>query len=267
MHEILVQLAPGATVLDFCCGEGSFDARSYPLRVIRLDAAIRRSTPDDLSVEAEAQRLPFRSHTFDAVIANHALEHLHPLKPALQELGRVLKKNGTAYVSVPDARRFSDRLYRKLFRNRGGHVNLFGSSRELARMLSWYLGLPHAGTRLLYTSFAYLNRHNFKDRRAKRDQLRVPPLPESAVLALNAAAAMADSWIGTSLSVYGWALYFGSTPGAVVGRPQVNVCVRCGSALPDPPAKSWVLSCPYCAGRAVNRGRWLPRGGFEVNQP
>jgi SAM-dependent methyltransferase len=262
VHEILDNLPPGALVLDLCSARGSFDSRQYQFRTICLDLEARQENRSSHFVQGEAVRLPFRSDSFDAVIANHALEHLDPLKPALQEMGRVLKRTGAAYVAVPDARRFCDRLYRKVFRNRGGHVNLFGSGTELAKMLAWYLGLPHAGTRQLYSSFVYLNRENFRGRPDKRAQLRAGPLPEAAVLMLTGVLARLDRWNGGSLGVYGWALYFGSIPGGVEPVPDLNVCVRCGAALPSHAARTagWpfpLLKCPYCGGRAVDRARIL----------
>lgn len=265
MYEILDHLPHTATVLDFCSGEGSFDSRRYPFRTICFDREIRGARLGNLFVEGEAIRLPFPSQSFDAVIANHALEHLDPLKPSLQELGRVLKKSGYAYVAVPDARRFSDRLYRKVFKNRGGHVNLFGDEHALVRMLSWYLGVPHAGTRPLWSSFAYLNRENFLGQPAKQDQLRIRPLPEWAVVTVNGALGLVDQWCGTALSLYGWALYFGRFAGGLNAEPAVNVCTRCGSSLPARAAEEkvrtgWILVCPYCGGRAVNRSRlWRDR--------
>ena len=72
------------------------------------------------------------------MILNHSVEHFLNLKPALQEIGRVTKQDGAACVTVPDATTFTDRLYRKVFRSRGGHVNLFDSAKNLERMLAWY---------------------------------------------------------------------------------------------------------------------------------
>lgn len=259
MYEILDHLPSDALVLDLCSAQGSFDASLYPFRTICLDLEAQRGVGPGCYVRGEAGRLPFRSQSFDAVIANHALEHIEPLKPALQEMGRVVKKTGAAYVAVPDARRFCDRLYRKVFRNRGGHVNLFGSERELETMLEWYLGLRHTGTRRLYSSFSYLNRENFRGQSEKRRQLRMGPLPEMAVLTLTGLAAYVDRWTGGRLSEYGWALYFGA---ATAEGENLNVCARCGAAVPPHlrRMRTWpvpLLRCPYCAGGAVDRVRIL----------
>ncbi len=58
-----------------------------------------------------------------------------------------MKRNRAALVAVPDARTYSDRIYRKVYRSAGGRVNLFDSRPALEHMVSWYLGLPHVATR------------------------------------------------------------------------------------------------------------------------
>src|SRR5262249_27454317 len=134
-------------------------------------------------VQADASSLPFASRTFDAVILNHTLEHFERLKPALQEIGRVIRADGAIYAAVPDATTFSDRLYRKLFRNRGGHVNPFASETDLAKTLAWYFGLPLAGSRTLCASLTFLNR---RARNLEAGQLRIPfRLPERLLLYLT----------------------------------------------------------------------------------
>jgi hypothetical protein len=43
-------------------------------------------------------------------------------KPALQELGRVVKPQVAEFVAVPDAATFADRVYRAAYRNTGGRT-------------------------------------------------------------------------------------------------------------------------------------------------
>ena len=183
-------------------------------------------------VQADAVHLPFRSRTFDAVILNHSVEHFVNLKPALQEIGRLIKHNGAAFVAVPDARTLTDRIYRKLFRNSGGHVNLFDSSSELETMLSWYFGLPHIATRTLFSSFSFLNRNNTRDS-AVRCQMRFRGLWEPILALATATTRLLDRWFNTRTGVYGWAFYFGSAGEPIELQPLANVCVRCGQAHPS----------------------------------
>jgi SAM-dependent methyltransferase len=158
------------------------------------------TTLSGLFVQADAIRLPFRSQTFDAVILNHSVEHFVNLKPALQEIGRVTKRDGAACVTVPDATTFTDRLYRKVFRSRGGHVNLFDSARDLEKMLTWYLGLPHIATRILYSSLGFLNRKNTRGP-VNRKQMRFRGFPEPLLAVIVLGHQIFDSVVGTRNSI------------------------------------------------------------------
>lgn len=46
--------------------------------------------------------------SFDCVILSHVIEHLYDLKKAIENVSRLLKKDGIMYVEVPDASRYSD---------------------------------------------------------------------------------------------------------------------------------------------------------------
>ena len=232
MYEILERLPSKAFVLDLGCRDGSFPSSDERLNVVRVDTNKPRRSPAGSYVQADAEFLPFRSRSFDAVILNHTLEHFVHLKRSLQEVGRVVKTDGAVFVAVPDARTLSDRVYRKVYRSAGGHVNLFDSATHLETMLSWYFGLPHVATLTLLTSFSFLNRKNTRDP-AVRAQLRFNGLPEFVVALATAATRLVDRWLSTRTSVYGWALYFGRIPEPIAVQRRANVCVRCGQAHPS----------------------------------
>lgn len=231
MHEILDHLPAGARVLDLGARDGSFPAEEYGrFLTVRVDLNRPGGTAGRL-VQADAAHLPFRSRTFDAAILNHSLEHIARLKPALQETGRVVKRQGAVYVAVPDASTLADRLYRKVYRHAGGHVNLFDSAGDLAKMLSWYFGLPHVATRTLCCAFAFLNRRNTRSS-ALRQELRFGGMPERLLALLTGALRALDRRFHTRTTVYGWALYFGAVGEPVDPTIRTNVCIRCGQAHP-----------------------------------
>ena len=232
LYEILDHLPSTAYVLDLGCRDGSFPTTEGRLNVVRVDTSRPKRSPPGSFVQADAEYLPFRSRSFDAVILNHTLEHFVHLKRSLQEVGRVVKADGAIFVAVPDARTLSDRVYRKVYRSAGGHVNLFDSSAHLETMLSWYFGLPHVATLTLLTSFSFLNRKNTRDP-AVRAQLRFSGLPEFVVAFATASTRLVDRWFSTRTSVYGWALYFGTIPSPIAVQRTANVCVRCGQAHPS----------------------------------
>lgn len=47
--------------------------------------------------------IPFKDKLFDVIVLDQVLEHLKDLKPAIQEIKRVLKPDGIVCVGVPDA--------------------------------------------------------------------------------------------------------------------------------------------------------------------
>jgi 2-polyprenyl-6-hydroxyphenyl methylase/3-demethylubiquinone-9 3-methyltransferase len=99
---ILAGLGPpaGLRVLDLGCGKGRF-ARALSSRgadLIGLDLSrTMLAAADGLDrVQASVRRLPFRSSSFDAVLAVEVLEHIEPrsLAGVLAEARRVLRPGG-----------------------------------------------------------------------------------------------------------------------------------------------------------------------------
>lgn len=228
MHEILRSLPARSRVLDLGSGGGSFDADLYPnLLVVRVD----RETPLGIGwgdyVVADAAQLPFPAATFDALIANHSLEHLDDLAVALQEAARVLRASAWVYVAVPDASTFCDKLFRWVYRG-GGHVNSFRSAQDVSRAVATLTGRGPSAIRELRASFVYLDRARFPAGVPRRLRLLFNG-NLTFVAWLSFVLRTLDRWFGTRLSVYGWALYFGEIPGEIETTTWTNVCVKCGT--------------------------------------
>jgi 2-polyprenyl-3-methyl-5-hydroxy-6-metoxy-1,4-benzoquinol methylase len=51
---------------------------------------------------ASAQELPFRNNSFNVVIIKHIVEHLPEPQRAIQEIARVMEKNGTLILATPN---------------------------------------------------------------------------------------------------------------------------------------------------------------------
>ena len=100
--------APGALVLDVGCGTGSLldPLRRRGYRPLGLDvrpeglASVRARDPDAWLVQAEADHLPLRDGSVDAVVALDVLEHVDD-RAVLAEVARVLRPGGLLVVSVP----------------------------------------------------------------------------------------------------------------------------------------------------------------------
>ena len=226
MHEILANLKRGY-VLDLGSRFGSFDPRDCPFATVRVDLDPPAGGDAAFVVKADAALLPFRDGCFAAVISNHSLEHFARLEDALREIGRVASPEAAFYAAVPDATTVTDRLYRWLARG-GGHVNAFRSSEALVRLVERTAGLPHAGSRLLYTSLSFLNSKN-RRARAPRKLMLLGGGREWVLVLWNALFRTLDRLLGTRTAVYGWALYSGKVPVPVDTVGWVNACARCGS--------------------------------------
>jgi SAM-dependent methyltransferase len=227
VHEILRHLRAGEIVLDLGSKSGSFDTTSLLARTIRVDLCAPAPAKRVSAVRADAARLPFRDSSFAAVIANHSLEHFQQLDAALAAAGRVLRTGGALFVAVPDASSLTDRIYRWLGRG-GGHVNAFRSAADIIDRVTARTGLGYVGGRVLCSSLSFLNSRNHTAP-APRKLLLLGGGRESILRWLNRLFRIFDRWLGTRMSVYGWALYFGSVPEPISSRTWVNVCVRCGA--------------------------------------
>jgi SAM-dependent methyltransferase len=262
LERWLGELQPSHLVLDLGCGAGSLRAQMAGLHVVGVDVdpkelSRNRELP---SVCAESHTLPFANGSFDLIVCHHSLEHFRDAARVIREIRRVLKPQGRLFVSVPDGRSFSDRLYRLVLCG-GGHFQRF-SFESVVSAIESGAELRLAGWRELFTSFIFLDKRNFV--LAPRGRLS-GPLPrrvrwlghlpswffDLTRLFLNLGSRLADRCFATGLSRYGWALAF--APEAQDPTPEAgcwNVCMSCGSALDGAPAERLAglfYRCPYCA--------------------
>jgi len=228
MHEILRNLPVSARVLDLGSGGGSFGAEHCPHAVIiRLDPEWPTAGAPAGFVQADAAHLPFRDGSFDAVIANHSLEHMQQLEPALDEVDRVVRRGASLYVAVPDASTFSDKLYRWIYHG-GGHINPFDSPAGLSRRIAERTGLQPVAVKVLHASFIYLHHSKFHPRPPRRLWLFGNGNARFIAI-LSYALRTLDRVLGTRASVYGWGLYFGTPPPEIDMSGWTNVCIHCGA--------------------------------------
>jgi SAM-dependent methyltransferase len=252
MLDLVESLPDHSRVLDLGAGPGSFSLDRPGISIVRLDLEIPAARKGGAYVSADAARMPFRSQSFDVMISNHSLEHIGELEAAVREIGRVVKPQGALYVAIPDAGTLADRIYRWLGKG-GGHVNPFHSPGEVVALLERGAGLPHRGTRVLFSSFSFLNAHNFHSRPPRKIALFA--FGNERVLAFAVwVLRWFDRHFQTRLSHYGWSFHFGAAPAPNGEEPWINVCVRCGSGaseafLRKTAAVHWgSYRCPVCGG-------------------
>lgn len=123
----LRDLPPGGDCLEIGCGRGAavpLIAKTFhPARIDALDLdpemvrlARRRvgTGVAGLAMEADAQALPYRAGSFDAVFNFGILHHLEDWRGGLKEVSRVLRVGGRFYFEEIYAPLYANFLFRRL---------------------------------------------------------------------------------------------------------------------------------------------------------
>jgi len=124
MRNDVVELADihqGSRVLDVGCGTGyTTEAVLKRLEIGEVDGidmtsqqlmkAARKFNPEKVVVNlsrGDAENLPFKNETFDAIVSFGALEYFPNPKRAMQEMARVVRPGGRVVVGGPESEWFS----------------------------------------------------------------------------------------------------------------------------------------------------------------
>jgi ubiquinone/menaquinone biosynthesis C-methylase UbiE len=94
----------GDKILDAGVGYGGLLGRLPELQRFGVDISMSylRRIPSELDVcFAKLENLPYKDEVFDIVVSTDVLEHVIDLNKVVDELMRVLKKNGTLILRVP----------------------------------------------------------------------------------------------------------------------------------------------------------------------
>lgn len=80
-----------------------FEIASVDIEPERIEEIFNKYNIENFKVDIEKELLPIPDESFDIILFNEVFEHLHinPLK-VLQEINRVLTKNGILLMSVPN---------------------------------------------------------------------------------------------------------------------------------------------------------------------
>jgi ubiquinone/menaquinone biosynthesis C-methylase UbiE len=114
----------GKSVLDIGIGEGFFSRLCIQkkARTISLDFADpmiqyhRENNPDFTLVQADAQYLPFKTESFDTILALDVIEHLPSPPDFLNEVNRVLKTGGRLILTTPNTGNIIEETLKMPFR-------------------------------------------------------------------------------------------------------------------------------------------------------
>lgn len=139
--------SPGR-ILDIGCGSGKFlyvmkqkNWQVYGAEV-NVDAARLGNELEQLNIyPGDLISANYQSEFFDYIRSNHSFEHITNPEPILEEIHRLLKKDGKLLIGVPNIDSFNGRLFKKYW---------------------WYLGAPvHPFNYSVATLSAILKKHGF----------------------------------------------------------------------------------------------------------
>ncbi|MEE8636658.1 MAG: class I SAM-dependent methyltransferase [Dehalococcoidia bacterium] len=153
VEPALLGIGNGDIILDAGCGNGRHSWEVYDKNhssVIALDidtVSIKKnkyvlhSLKEERGISssyhlliADVTKLPFQANSFDKIICSEVLEHLPEDRSAIEELIRVLNKDGAIGISVPHylAESICWQLSRDYYGFPGGHIRKYKTSELLA---------------------------------------------------------------------------------------------------------------------------------------
>ena len=91
-------------LLDIGTGSGEISqVLSSAYRVTSIDLIDQRRIDDGyFFVRADSEHLPFPDSSYDVIVSNHVIEHVHDAHRHLAEIARVLRPGGIAYLATPN---------------------------------------------------------------------------------------------------------------------------------------------------------------------
>lgn len=107
-----------STVLDVGVGSGIITSKLAKCckKVIGVDIIdVRKDTEGYQFKKVNDTLLPFRNDSFDIVVSNHVLEHVDNQQEHINEIYRVLKKDGICYLTTPNKFWIKEPHYKLLF--------------------------------------------------------------------------------------------------------------------------------------------------------
>ncbi len=116
--KLIKSFHPSGDIMDLGCGLGYFlnalhkDGSFKPVGVDVSDEAVTYVKQHfGIIVRKESELDSFEPNSFDAITQWHVLEHVHALNERMQQLKRLLKKDGTLFIAVPNSSSWDAKYY------------------------------------------------------------------------------------------------------------------------------------------------------------
>lgn len=146
---------PGTCVLDVGCGNGRFLSamveRGWTGVGIEPDARAAATARAQSRCPVHESPLPdarLASQSFDVVVLDHVIEHLHNPIDTLRECKRVLRPDGAIIITTPNAHSLAHRLFRRYWRGLEvpRHIHIFSARSLVTAVHSAGFERPHIQT-------------------------------------------------------------------------------------------------------------------------
>ncbi len=142
--SFLIPISRSASVLDLGAGTGMMSEFAYSCRedlqftaVDPAEGMLKYSADYIQTHQGHAERLPFEENCFDVILIGEALHHFSNIETSIEEIVRVLKKEGKLFIYDFDSSTFMGKLICKAEKILGEPGNFF-TPRALEEILQSY---------------------------------------------------------------------------------------------------------------------------------
>jgi len=118
-YKMVTRLASGSKVIDIGCGTGELlqefkknEWETYGIEPSELASSIAREKYG-LTVGGEEDLYHAGSNIYDVVMMWHVLEHVADLNERIKQVQKVMKKEGTFFVALPNCKSLDAAIYRE----------------------------------------------------------------------------------------------------------------------------------------------------------
>lgn len=117
IKKLVDKNSPGKTILDVGCGDGHFLSffNGYARHGVDLSAVAIKKAKAAVGGTfrvSPAEKLPFGSNFFDAIICMGSMEHFIDIEKSLREMKRVARKGAVIIIHVPNSGYLVNKLLR-----------------------------------------------------------------------------------------------------------------------------------------------------------